>query len=263
MSIFSRLGSRVFGALACVFLALGPAKAQTIAVCDVLLELDEHRDKKVTIEGRLFPGRHGTLLIDSKHREECPQLTEDGVYWPSSLMVTWGTEENQQKLKASLNRLYNDEATRGRAVDVVLSGRIIVKKRKVRISKVQEDGDYWYVGNGYGMGGAYPAAVSVTSIAENRDFHFGHPDACSVVEHAAPAQRFSAFSGTFASFLLCLAATGSVARRFTGSDGALRRHRSDLASRRLVFGCSEPRRVSLPAQAAPPTSPASRRTAGG
>ncbi len=96
-----------------------------------------------------------------------------------------------------------------------------------------------------------------------RDFHFGHPDACSVVEHAAPAQRFSAFSGTFASFLLCLAATGSVARRFTGSDGALRRHRSDLASRRLVFGCSEPRRVSLPAQAAPPTSPASRRTAGG
>ncbi len=97
----------------------------------------------------------------------------------------------------------------------------------------------------------------------DRDFHFDHPDACSVVEHAAPAQRFSAFSGTFASFLLCLAATGSVARRFTGSDGALRRHRSDLASRRLVFGCSEPRRVSLPAQAAPPTSPASRRTAGG
>ncbi len=99
--------------------------------------------------------------------------------------------------------------------------------------------------------------------ALRRDFHFDHPDACSVVEHAAPAQRFSAFSGTFASFLLCLAATGSVARRFTGSDGALRRHRSDLASRRLVFGCSEPRRVSLPAQAAPPTSPASRRTAGG
>ena len=132
----------------------------------MLVELDKHRNKGVTIEGQIFPGRHGTVLTDSKYPEECPRLASVGVYWPSSLMVTWGSEENQDKVKRFLKRLYNDKSTSLGAVDVVLSGTVIVKKKKVRISKVLEDGDYWYVGNGYGMGGAYAAAVSVTSVAE-------------------------------------------------------------------------------------------------
>lgn len=153
--------------LAAVFLSLGSSASngRPLQVCVVLRELNQHRDKQVTVEGRLFPGRHGTVLVDLDNQEECPALTKKGVYWPSSLYVTWGTRENQRKLRDAIRVLYSDNQTRGKPFEVVARGVISTKKKSVHISKVEERSSYWHhIGNGYGMGGAYPAAISITEI---------------------------------------------------------------------------------------------------
>ena len=68
-----------------------------------------------------------------------------------------------------------------------------------------------------------PARLSVW------DFRFGHPNASIIAEHSAPAQRFSAFSGTSDLLPPLSAAPGGVMRRFTGSGGPLWRHCPDAA----------------------------------
>ncbi len=145
-------------------------------VCHVLENLEQYRDKRITIRGRYSWGLHGGQLgqlADLNYKTACPGnpnwpsvmdvVSSDAKYIPGDNRPRKFEPDNEQVFEADkqLGKLINE----GAKVIIATFDAELRSKPGIKITKTKTArGSFRYMGNGYGQGGMYAAAVLILGV---------------------------------------------------------------------------------------------------
>jgi hypothetical protein len=154
-----------------------------LTVCEVLSKLDKYRGKEVGIRGVLMGGRHGSALYDRNQAEApCPEVLKQQRTWPSAVYLVWPNQKTvdggPRRFEPELEAIEKNMAdarkqvreNRDQLIVATFFGEVRARRRIAIFPR--ED---WYLGNGYGQGGQYPAqlvirTVTDTEVIDSRDW---------------------------------------------------------------------------------------------
>jgi len=157
-----------------------PASAaeRPLSVCETLSNLRFYRGKVITITGILGGGtRHGWILKDRLDDEPCRNLEAQGRTWPAAIVLAEYTngsdledgpadfESETMQIESLLSE--PKKIIQGRA-DLVIAATFVGQLRSRKGVNIQRSKDGWYVGDGYGQSGQYPALLVLKRAREVR-----------------------------------------------------------------------------------------------
>ena len=160
-----------------VFLAnhlLAEQKAMT--VCEVLSKLDQYRGRMTKITGVVIGSRrHGSALYDyDKPKSPCPEVLKQGRKWPSAIYLVWPhereVEDGPRVFKPDVEDIEKNLANAKRQMverdDLLITATFLGELRSRKSLTIVQSDEGWYMGDGYGQGGQYPAQLVIKTVTK-------------------------------------------------------------------------------------------------
>ncbi len=138
--------------------------------------MGRYRGKLITIQGILGGGsRHGWHLSGGTDDKPCTAVEHQGHTWPPQIAVNeYGAgdeiEDGPAKFESDVEQINSMLSEPKRLVsgrdDLVIKVTLVGELRSRKGIKILRSKDGWYVGDGYGQSGQYPAQLVLKTVED-------------------------------------------------------------------------------------------------
>jgi len=150
--------------------------ARPMSVCQALRDVKRLNGRLVAVRGLFhFTRRHGGWILDTSARgEPCPNMPRQARIWQSAIWLESVEESNlndspvwfSEESPKYADIISESEQLTGKPVDIAVTfiGEIRTRKGLRIVPAPSDRGDT--MGNGYGVGGAFPAVLVVKTYRD-------------------------------------------------------------------------------------------------
>ena len=179
--------TRVLGLCTVLVMSMIGLKAEEpTSVCGVLANLDRYRGKLVTVKGILGGGdRHGWYIQDNGRGQPCSTIGQHGQKWPPAIAVIQfaigaDIEDGPVNFESDSAEIDGRLSEAKRLVlghdGLMISVTAVGELRSRKGITITRSKDGWYVGDGYGQAGQYPALLVLKTVKDARVMKIGRPN---------------------------------------------------------------------------------------